>query len=92
MAEYYRGSGDGTLGLCFVGSLMFYLVKNHCYPDGNKRTGLAAALRALYVLGLTLHASQAELTAYCLAIASGNVTSPDDVVRWLADRIVQLEE
>ncbi len=32
-AEYYTGNEDGTLGLCFIGSLMFYLNKNQCFMD-----------------------------------------------------------
>jgi death on curing protein len=88
MAEFYSGTGDGTLGLCFIGSLMFYIIKNHCFVDGNKRTGLAVALKALYILGLTLDVTPDELRDYCLAIADNQVTSSENVVLWLSEHLV----
>ena len=42
MAEFYAGNGEGPMGLCFIGALFFYLCKNSCYVDGNKRTSVLA--------------------------------------------------
>ena len=92
LAEFYSGGGSEDLGICFIGSLMFYLIKDHCYTDGNKRTGLGAALRALYVLGLTLTCSESELTAYCLGIADGSVKSSNEVVMWLSEQLVAADD
>ena len=86
-AEYYSGNEDGTLGLCFIGSLMFYLNKNQCFIDGNKRTSITAALKLLGDLGLTLAASTKELEEYCVEIAMNTGLKSNDVVRWLGKMI-----
>ena len=40
-AEQYSSdtTRDVLEGLVFAGYLMFYLVQDHCFPDGNKRIG-----------------------------------------------------
>jgi death-on-curing family protein len=89
LAEQYSGNEDGTLGLCFIGSLMFYLIKGQCFMDGNKRTGLAVALKLLASLGLTIDAMQDEAKRYCERIADDRALRSEDVVRWLAARAIQ---
>ncbi len=34
-AELYTAAEDAVRGLCFAGCLLFYLLKNHCFIDGN---------------------------------------------------------
>jgi death-on-curing protein len=92
MAEYYAGNGEGQVGLCFIGALLFYLCKNSCFIDGNKRTALLATLDVLLSYGLTLNASNDELRDYCLNIANGTVQGFDDVVRWLSARLILAAE
>lgn len=89
-AELYAGNEDAS-GLCFIGALMFYLIKNQCFLDGNKRTGLAIGLWLLGRFGLTLDCTQEEVADYCLAIASGSVRTREEVVIWLAEHIVAIE-
>lgn len=61
LAELYAGRVDGPVGLCFIGALLFYLCKNSCYIDGNKRTAVLSALNMLLSYGLTLSCSNDEL-------------------------------
>lgn len=83
LAEQYSGSDDGVSGLCFIGSLMFYINKNQCFVDGNKRTSLAVALKLLGNFGLTLDSTTKELEDYCYTIAN-DIKDSSDVVRWIA--------
>ena len=92
LAEQYSGNEDGSLGLCFIGSLMYYLIKGQCFVDGNKRTGLGVALFLLQMLGLTLNIEPIALKEHCELIATDTKMQSGDVVRWLADRLVALEE
>src|SRR5262245_53836722 len=45
---------DGREGLVFAGSLLYYLARDHCFGDGNKRTALAGMQEVLGGLGLTI--------------------------------------
>ena len=92
LAEQYSGNEDGSLGLCFVGSLMYYLIKGQCFVDGNKRTGLGVTLYLLEILGLTLQIEELALKEHCELIAIDTKMQSGDVVRWLADRLVALDE
>src|SRR4051812_3814821 len=51
---------------------LFHIAANHPFVDGNKRTGLAAALLFLEAHGFKLTASKAETGDLVLAVASGN--------------------
>src|SRR3954464_1675701 len=52
---------------------LFHLVSNHPFVDGNKRTGLAAALLFLEVNGHQLRAGKEEVYSLVLSVASGKV-------------------
>jgi death-on-curing protein len=49
---------------------LFHLVKNHPFVDGNKRTGLAAALTFLDMNGLKLDAPRGSLYDLTIAVAT----------------------
>jgi len=63
----------GNLGEMAAGYL-FHHVKNHPFIDGNKRTGLAAAIAFLGLNGSELHADPDELADLVLGVAAGNVS------------------
>lgn len=92
-AELYAAGDDDEIrqGLVFAGYLLFYLAKNHCFGDGNKRTALASMQEVLSVLGLTIDVTDDELVTYVLAVAEGTVKSAPDVVKWLAQRLTELK-
>lgn len=91
-AELYAGENESG-GLCFAGSLLYYLVKNHCFVDGNKRVGWAACMEVLRSLGITVNATDDEIEALVTGIASGrsseraDVEQAVDVTTWLAPRL-----
>lgn len=49
----------------------FHLVRNHPFVDGNKRTGLAAALVFLDLNGIVIEADEDDLTRFVLDLARG---------------------
>ncbi len=51
--------------------IMFSLVSNHAFVDGNKRIGLLAMLVILEFNGIMLEYTQAELIELDLSLASG---------------------
>lgn len=64
-------------------ALLFHLVKNHPFVDGNKRAGLGAALVFLGTNGVWVEATNAELVALTLGVADGS-TSKSEVAVFLA--------
>jgi death-on-curing protein len=61
----------------------FHLVSNHPFIDGNKRTGLAAALTFLGMNGVWVEATNDELIALTLGVAEGR-TAKSEVAVFLA--------
>jgi len=70
---------------------LFHLVRNHPFVDGNKRTGLAAAIAFLGLNGLWLDADPGELTEQVLGVARGTATKADVAV-FIRQNIVPLAE
>ena len=64
--------------------LGYGLIKNHCMPDGNKRTGAHAMLVFLEVNGINLHYSQKELYEAILAVADGSMDF-EELLKWVLD-------
>ncbi len=92
MAEYYEGSGQADqLGLTYISALMYYLIENHCFVDGNKRTGLAVGLYLLYEMGVTLDATNEELVKMCEDVAGGTIPDRPALAAWIADRLIEDE-
>lgn len=95
-AEQYTRADDTVEGLIFAGYLLFYLVSNHCFVDGNKRIGWLAALRVLLNLGLTIRATDDEAEAFCMRIADSQkpdaIRDGQDVVIWLSERLEPVQQ
>lgn len=93
-AEQYTQTSDSAEGLGFAGYLLFYLSRNHCFTDGNKRIAWIAAMRVLLNHGLTVEASDDEAEEFCMRIADGNhpntIKEAEGVVFWLAERLIYL--
>ena len=62
--------------------LMYALVSNHAFVDGNKRIGVLAMLMTLKCNGIKLRYTQTELIALGLAVAAGNA-SYGDILDWI---------
>ncbi len=55
-------------GLTFCGYLLFYLSKNHCWADGNKRAAWMSVVWVLEKIGLTVEADDDEVINFCESI------------------------
>ena len=91
-AEQYVAQDDtaARTGLVFAGYLLFYLVKNHCFGDGNKRAALASMHAVLSHLGLTVEVTEDDLVAFIENVATGEVGRGEAVVNWIAPRLTEL--
>lgn len=85
--EVYGSPADARPCLSFCAGLLYYLVMNHCFTDGNKRIGWMSVTETLRSLGLTIEATDDEAEKFCLDIISGAVKRATDVVPWLAHRL-----
>ena len=64
-------------------------VRNHPFSDGNKRTGFLAAFTFLAINGYLIEAEQADIIAFVLAVAAGEIDE-DGATRFLRDFSVRL--
>lgn len=69
-----------------AGVCLFNIISNHIFQDGNKRTGLEAALVFLQLNGYDLIVDDNLLTNFILAVASAEYTL-EDVQEWLKNHI-----
>jgi len=69
--------------------LIYSLVKNHSFVDGNKRTGLLCLLRFLQLNGYTLDATHDELYQFVMDVATSDLNK-DQISKWIQDRIRQI--
>jgi death-on-curing protein len=63
---------------------LYGLVRNHPFSDGNKRTGFLAAFTFLLLNGFLVEASQADVIAFVLAVAAGEIDE-EGATRFLRD-------
>lgn len=68
----------------------YNIICNHIFTDGNKRTGLAAALVFLNLNGfdLTQKITDSILTAFIIKLASGQ-SDLDECKAWFAENVVK---
>jgi death-on-curing protein len=59
---------------------------NHPFVDGNKRTGFLAAYSFLYVNGIEIVASEAEVIVQCLSLAAGEIGDAE-FAAWLRENV-----
>ena len=58
------------------------IVKNHPFVDGNKRSGLLAAMLFLEANGIRFSATEEDAVVQTLALAAGAITA-EDFAAWL---------
>lgn len=67
---------------------MYYITINHCFKDGNKRTGYLAASTFLNLNGYIIKVSDEELYHKCIEIADKNSRPElEDVESWLRNHV-----
>ena len=59
---------------------LFHLAQNHAFVDGNKRVAAAATFMFLFLNGLELSCTEAELVELTLGVAKSKVTKADAAV------------
>lgn len=89
--EQARGTFDGawlheTL-YAMAAAYLFHIVGNHPFVDGNKRTGLLAALTFLEFNGVPVSADWRILFELTMSVARGEVGKTE-----LADALMQLSD
>ena len=90
-AEQYQEPSPGMVeGFVFAGFLLYYLAKNHCFPDGNKRAAWMAATDVLLSIGASLDATDDDAEQMVVAVAKGEISSGTEVVQWLAERLIPI--
>lgn len=66
---------------------MFYVIKNHCFIDGNKRTGLAIAVTFLELNGYYFPHLQEEDSYNFVMSVAGGPNNPEimipEIAQWL---------
>lgn len=68
-----------------AGAYMFYIIKNHIFLDGNKRTGLAAAVSFLEINGVYLAPfDEDSVFDFVIGIAAGE-NDPEIVIPKIAE-------
>ncbi len=70
--EYLHGFPFGM-----AAAYLFHIVRNHPFLDGNKRTGLVAALVFLDINGVEIEAPTGSLYDLTLAVAAGEADKPE---------------
>lgn len=70
---------------------MYYIIKNHSFHDGNKRTGLATAVSFLNWNGIEFHPFDEQPTLDFVVSVAGGDGRPDEVIPRIAAWFVQLD-
>lgn len=70
--------------------LAYSLVRNHSFPDGNKRIGILAMLTFLSVNGIEIKCTDTEIVETGLALASGLIDF-EALLAWLREHGVVKE-
>ena len=71
-------------------ALMYSLVNNHPFVDGNKRVGIAAAAIFFISNGFSLTATNEELEQFTLLVAQGAI-SVEQIVSWFIQYVVSVQ-
>jgi death-on-curing protein len=71
-----------------VAALVFSLVRNHPFADGNKRTGYGAMLMFLSRNGYQLDGTEAEHEGIFMRLAAGDLDR-DALLPWIRGRIAR---
>lgn len=79
--EVAKATFDGVYlhkDLCeMAAAYAFHIVRNHPFLDGNKRTGIAAAVVFLSMNGITVDADEGDLLEFVVGVASGKIDKLD---------------
>lgn len=77
---------DGADLADLAAAYLVVFTRSQGFRDGNKRTGLAAALVFLALNEFEVHAPQEELLALCMSVATGRI-GDETVAAWFRERM-----
>lgn len=87
--QYLQDEERGIrLGLIFASRLFGYLIKDHCFSDGNKRIAWYCLTFVLRNYHLSLEATDDEAMDFATGIVEGKI-SPEEVAIWIAARLIE---
>jgi death on curing protein len=69
--------------------LLYSLIKNHPFIDGNKRTGLTACIVFLKRNGFMLQADESDIVTFTVSIAEGKMAE-EDIAAWLKEHAIAI--
>ena len=85
-AELYTEVPGSVTGFNFACFLLYYLTRDHCFTDGNKRVAWLAMVDILLKLGLTIKVTTNQAEQLCLGILLDQITTAG-VSNWVAERL-----
>lgn len=88
-ASLYTAKESDDAHVIFAAYVLYYLVRAHCFLDGNKRIGWICCFFILQKIGYTFDASQDEVVEFGLAIASGKVVDGGEAVVWVRKHLAK---
>ncbi|MBN2478941.1 MAG: type II toxin-antitoxin system death-on-curing family toxin [Parachlamydiales bacterium] len=65
---------------------LFHIVNNHAFIDGNKRTGIVAALVFFEMNDIEIHLTNNELEKNVIKIASGKMNK-NEISKWFSYKV-----
>lgn len=74
----------------FAGYLLYYLAKNHCFLDGNKRVAWMSSMRVLAHFGLSLDATDDDAEQLVDDVVNDVITNGAGVVSWLEHHLMDV--
>lgn len=87
---YLENPRHAVAGLPFAAYLLLYLVKGHCFVDGNKRVAWMACVDVLAAMGLGINATEDEAYDFLSQVIDGTVDSGDEISAWIGSRLYAL--
>src|SRR5262245_43814107 len=91
-AELYLQDEESNLpaGLIFATRLYWYLAKDNCFVDGNKRVAWSCLI---YILSqqfrLAIDAEDDDAVQITLGVAAGDI-SQDEAFTWIVSRLIEI--
>ncbi|MDH7806040.1 MULTISPECIES: type II toxin-antitoxin system death-on-curing family toxin [unclassified Rhizobium] len=76
--------------LKLAAAYLYGVARNHPFCDGNKRTAFLAAYTFLFINGLEVIAEQADIVAFVLDVAAGEIDE-EGAYRFLNDHTIPLQ-
>ncbi|MCJ8519237.1 death-on-curing protein [Pseudorhizobium tarimense] len=82
----HKNSGEDDL-FRLAAAYLYGSARNHAFADGSKRTAYLAAFTFLLINGYLIEATQAEVVAFVLAVAAGEIDE-EGATRFLRDHTI----